>query len=93
MPVIYARFLSNGGHLYSKSKEVASRMNYYVVSEDQERGYMHLHKKEAGRTVHLHLYLGSGKDRGVAIEVKPGDEGFYMDYARQFVEELKRAVR
>ncbi len=93
MPAMHARFFINGGDLYSKTKEVASNLKYTVASEDMERGYIHLHKKESGRTVHLHLYIGTGKDRGIAVEVKPGDEGLYMDYARQFIDSLKKAVR
>lgn len=93
MPIVYTRFFSNGEYLYSKTKEVALSMKYAVASEDPERGYIHLHKRESGRTVHLHLYIGSGRDRGIAVEVKPGDEGIYMDYARRFVDGLKRAVR
>ncbi|MEM2126497.1 MAG: hypothetical protein QXX77_00785 [Candidatus Methanosuratincola sp.] len=92
MPILYTRFFLNGGDLYSKTKEVASNLNYAVASEDLGKGYIHLHKKESGRTVHLHLYIGSGKDRGIAVEVKPGDEGLYMDYARHFIESLKKAV-
>ncbi len=93
MPILYTRVFLNGGDLYSKTKEVASKLNYIIASEDPAVGYIHLHKKGSGRTVHLHLYIGSGKDRGVAVEVKPGDEGLYMDYARQFIEGLKTGVR
>ncbi|MEJ5293090.1 MAG: hypothetical protein WHS82_05795 [Candidatus Methanosuratincola sp.] len=92
MPILYARFFLNGEALYSRTKEVASKLNYAVAKEDPGKGYVHLHKKESGRTVHLHLYMGSGKDRGIAVEVKPGDEGLYMDYARQFIDGLKKSI-
>ncbi|MDI9644087.1 MAG: hypothetical protein QFX35_02570 [Candidatus Verstraetearchaeota archaeon] len=93
MPIVYTRFYSNGECVYSKTKEVALAMKYTVASEDPARGHIHLHKRESGRTVHLHLYIGAGRDRGVALEVKPGDEGVYLDYARRFLEGLKKAVR
>lgn len=93
MPTLFARFYNNGADLYEKAKLVAGSQNFQVSSEDPASGILHMHKKVSGKTVHLILYIGSGKDRGVKIDVMPGDEGYYMDCGRQFIEALKKVAR
>ncbi|MGC8937003.1 MAG: hypothetical protein ACP5KV_06570 [Candidatus Methanomethylicaceae archaeon] len=92
-PPIFARFYMNGPALFEKIKEVASSQNYQIAFEDPSKKIIHLHKKDRGRTIHLIVYVGDGKDRSIAIEVKPGYEGIYMDYSRRFLEGLKKVAR
>jgi len=68
-------------------------LGFQVSSEDPKNGVLHMHKKASGKMVHLVLYVGSGKDRGIKVDVMPGDEGYYMDCGRQFIEELKKHAR
>lgn len=91
-PPLFARFYLNGPALYEKVKEVASSQNYYIASEDPTK-LLHLHKRVRGKTIHLLIYIGEGKDRSIAIEVRPGYEGLYMDYGRRFLEDLKKVAR
>jgi len=93
MPTLFARFYNNGADLFEKAKQVACCQNYQIASEDPASGTLHMHKKVSGKMVHILLYIGSGKDRGVKIDVMPGDEGYYMDCGRQFIEELKMVAR
>lgn len=92
-PPLFARFYMNGPALYEKIKEVSSSQNYYIASEDPSKKVIHLHKRVGGKTIHLLIHVGEGKDRSVAIEVKPGYEGTYMDYGRRFLESLKKVAR
>ncbi len=93
MPTLFARFYNNGADLFKKIKQVVGHQNYQIAAEDPENGTLHIHKKVSGKTVHLIVHVGSGKDRGVKIDVMPGDEGYYMDCGRQFIEELKKVAR
>jgi len=93
MPTLFARFYNNGADLFEKAKQVACCQKYQIASEDPASGTLHVHKKVSGKMVHILLYIGSGKDRGVKIDVMPGDEGYYMDCGRQFIEELKKVAR
>lgn len=92
-PPIFARFYINGSALFEKIKEVASSEGYQIALEDPSKKMIHLHRKARGRTIHLLIYVDDGKDRGIAIEVKPGYEGIYMDYGRRFLESLKKVAR
>ncbi|MDH5811651.1 MAG: hypothetical protein QXZ28_00095 [Candidatus Methanomethylicaceae archaeon] len=92
-PPIFARFYINGSALFEKIKEVASSESYQIAFEDPSNKVIHLHKKVRGRTIHLIIYVGDGKDRSIAIEVKPGYEGIYMDYGRKFLASLKKVAR
>ncbi|MGQ9759659.1 MAG: hypothetical protein ACUVQ5_03690 [Candidatus Methanomethylicaceae archaeon] len=92
-PPLFARFYLNGPALYEKVKEVASSQGYYIAFEDSTKKVLHLHKRVGGRTIHLLIHVGEGKDRSVAIEVKPGYEGIYMDYGRRFLENMKKVAR
>ncbi|MCX8182487.1 MAG: hypothetical protein N3D12_05155 [Candidatus Methanomethyliaceae archaeon] len=92
-PPIFARFYINGSALFEKIKEVASSENYQIAFEDPSKKVIHLHKKVMGRTIHLIIHVGDGKDRSMAIEVKPGYEGIYLDYGRKFLESLKKVAR
>ncbi|MBM5805826.1 MAG: hypothetical protein FJZ49_07200 [Candidatus Verstraetearchaeota archaeon] len=93
MPTLFAHFYTNGPALYDKAKEVAAGQNYSISLDDPTNGVMHLHKKASGRMVHLEVHIGTGRDRGMSVSVKPGEEGIYMDYGRQFIEGLKKVVR
>lgn len=90
---LFARFYMNGQALYDKIKEVAKAQNYHVAYEDPLNKVIHLHKRAFGKTIHLIVYVGDGKDRSVAIDVKPGYEGVYMDFGRRFLLELKKVAR
>jgi len=92
-PPIFARFYINGAALFEKVKEVASLQSYEIAFEDPSKKMIHLHKKVRGRTIHLLIHVGDGKDRSIAIEVKPGYEGTHMDYGRKFLESLKKVAR
>jgi len=93
VPTLFAHFYTNSVTLYEKAKEVATNQNYSISRDDPSNGVMHLHKKVSGKMVHLEVYVGTGRDRGLSVSVKPGDEGIYMDYGRQFIEGLKKVVR
>lgn len=93
MPTLFTRFYNNGADLYEKAKLVAGNQNFQVSSGDPANGILHMHKKVSGKMVHLVLYIGSGKDHGIKIDVMPGDEGYYMDCGRQFIEALKKVAR
>lgn len=92
-PPLFARFYTNGQALYDKIKEVAKSQNYHIAYEDPLNKTIHLHKRGLGKTIHLIIYIGDGKDRSIAIDVKPGYEGIYMDFARKFLLELKKVAR
>jgi len=92
-PTLFAHFYTNGTPLFEKAKEVAASLDYTVSMDDPSGGILHLHKKISGRMTHLIIQVGTGKDRSLAIEVLPGDEGYYMDLGRQFIRELKKIVR
>jgi hypothetical protein len=93
VPTLFAHFYTNGAALYEKIKGVATSQNYFISLDDPDKGVLHLHKRVSGRMVHLELYIGNEKDRGISVRVRPGDEGTYMDYGRQFIEGLKKVVR
>lgn len=90
---LFARFYINGQALYDKIKEIARAQGYQIAYEDPSNKIIHLHKRTFGRTVHLIVHVGDGKDRSVAIEVKPGYEGVYLDFGRRFLLELKKVAR
>lgn len=92
MPTLFARFYNNGADLYQKAKEVAAKANFTIAKEDQQNGIMHLHKKVGGRTVHMVVQVGSGKERCIVLDIFPGDEGYYMDTGRAFIDGLKKVV-
>jgi hypothetical protein len=92
-PPLFARFYINGQMLYEKVKEIAKHQNYEIIYEDPVNKIIHIHKKARGKTVHLIIHIGDGKDRSLAIDVKPGYEGFSMDYGRRFLEEIKKVAR
>lgn len=93
VPTLFARFFTDGSVLFQKAKEVAKAQGYAVSVDNSEIGLLHLHKKEAGRMVHLLVHVGNKGDRALAVEVRPGDEGLYMDYGREYIENLRKAVR
>jgi hypothetical protein len=93
VPTLFARFLTNGPVLFEKAKDVALAQGYAVSVNDSENGILHLHKKESGRMVHLVVYIGSKSERALAVEVIPGDEGLYMDYGREYIDGLRKAIR
>jgi hypothetical protein len=93
VPTLFARFFTSGPTLYDKAKEVALAQGYAVSVDDPEKGMLHLHKKESGKMVHLVIFMGGKSDRSIAVEVKPGDEGSYMDHGREFIDGLRKAVR
>lgn len=93
VPTLYASFFADGPALHEKAKEVALAQGYAIVAEDADRGVIHLHKKQSGKTVHLNVYLGGKSERSIAVQVIPGDEGRYMDFGRNFIDGLRKAVR
>lgn len=93
VPTLFARFFTTGSTLLEKAKEVALAQGYAVSADDPEKGTLHLHKKESGKMVHLLVYIGGKSDRSIAVEVRPGDEGSYMDHGREFIAGLRKAVR
>ncbi|MCC6013181.1 MAG: hypothetical protein LM593_02330 [Candidatus Verstraetearchaeota archaeon] len=92
-PPLFTRLYINGQVLYEKVKEIAKNQNYEITYEDSINKILHIHKKAHGRTIHLIIYIGDGKDRSLAIDVKPGYEGLSMDYGRRFLEEIKKVAR
>lgn len=92
-PELFTRFLLNGEPLYQRAKQVAESQCYQIVLDDPANRTFHAHKRVSGKTIHLEIYVGEGKDRGVTVTVRPGDEGAYMDYGRLFLDELKKVVR
>lgn len=93
MPELFARFLLNGEPLYQQAKQVAESQNYQIVLDDPINRTFHAHKKVSGKMIHLDVYVGGGKDRGITVAVRPGGEGTYMDYGRLFLDELRKVVR
>ncbi len=92
VPTLFARFFATNPVLHEKALEVAKEQGYSVAGDDLEKGVLHLHRKKRGKMVHLVVYLGGGLDRSVAVEVKPGDEGSYMDQGRVFIAGLHKAI-
>jgi len=93
MPTLYARFYNNSTNLYSKVKEVARNDHFSSSIDDPVKGILHLHTRIRGKTVHLILYIGNGNDRGITISILPGDEGWYMNFGRQFIDSLKEVAK
>jgi len=93
VPTLFARFFTNGPLLVEKAKEVALAQGYTISVDESEKGILHLHKKVPGRMIHLLIYIGSSSDRSMAVEVRPGDEGLYMDYGREFIDGLRKVAR
>ncbi len=93
VPTLFARYFATNSALHEKTLEVAKDQGYFISVDDPERGTLHLHKKDKGRMVHLVIFIGNGQDRSIAIEVRPGDEGSYMDYGRAFIVGLNRVLR
>jgi hypothetical protein len=93
VPTLFARFFATSPTLREKAIEVAQTQGYFVSVDDNEKGMLHMHKKESGKMVHLIVYVGDKNDRSIAVDVKPGDEGSYMDHGREFIAGLKKVVR
>lgn len=93
VPTLFARFFATAPVLHEKALEVAKEQGYSVSVDDAETRVLHLHKKERGKMVHLLVFMGDKQDRSIAIEVRPGDEGLYMDRGRAFIAGLRKAVR
>lgn len=92
VPTLFARFFATNPTLHEKLLEVAKEQGYAVSTDDKEKGILHLHKKQRGKMVHLVVFLGNKQDRSIAVEVRPGDEGSYMDYGRAFISDLRKVV-
>lgn len=93
VPTLYARFFADSSAIREKAKEVAVAQGYTITVDDPGKSLLHLHKREGGRMVHLTVYVGGEGERAVSVEVRPGDEGRYMDFGRQFIQGLRNAVR